>query len=272
MQRIDLGIARMAHLVWETELEEMALKKRPAVHLQTHEECELGLWLNGEAFQSMQHYGSVRQLIAAHQQFHQTAFQLLFQLDHGSPELVSRELQRVQTLSRDIVFHITEVELDYLEHKPLSQFASHPFKSLIYRLFHVAEETAPENHGILEVSHARLMHLRWSRELLRAFHHWGREADLGSDRTCAVGIWIHGVGLATGQYPEMIQELDRIHQQFHAKAEETVRLLRRKNIPGSENAYKEVVSLGREVLYLLTKIEVAFLKSENVTSPINLWN
>ncbi|MBF0110541.1 MAG: CZB domain-containing protein [Magnetococcales bacterium] len=269
MKQVDLGIARIAHLVWESELEEMVQQKRPSMHLQSHEECELGLWLHGEINYEMGHLASVKHLLAVHQQFHVAALRVIEYLKHGPSATVAREMQKVRELSRDIVYFITEIEIDSLEQKPLSHFSTHPLKNMIYRFFHVSNEPPTEGHGILEVSYARLEHLRWSRDLLRSFHHWGREADLISSRQCAVGKWIQQIGLPSGQHTELVKDLQQIHESFHAKAEDTLHLLRRKNITGSENAYREVVRLGREVLYLLTRIELAFLQSGSIATPTN---
>ncbi|MBF0191924.1 MAG: CZB domain-containing protein [Magnetococcales bacterium] len=272
MKQVDLGIARMAHVLWESELEEMVQKHRKTIHLTSHEDCELGLWLHGEGIRELYHLDPVRRLVGVHEQFHQAADRLVSMISMGAEENIEREMNRVRGLSRDIVYFITEAELDYLEHKPLSDFSAHPFKSFIHRLFniHLPDPGEIEKRGVLEVSHARLMHLRWSRQLLRAFQHWGKDASLESSDLCSVGIWIHEVGLKHKEIIDIVQELDDRHQLFHTKAEETIRLLRRKNFRRSEELFNEVTNLGREVLYLLTRIELLLLQSGEVDSPINI--
>ncbi|MBF0416695.1 MAG: CZB domain-containing protein [Magnetococcales bacterium] len=273
MKTIDFGIARIAHVVWESELEELVQQRRKTVHLTSHEDCELGLWLHGEGIRELYHLSPIRQLVEIHERFHRAALHLLSIYATGTPEQIEHEMHLVRSLSRDIVYFITEAELDYLEHKPLEDFSTHPFKTMIHRLFNIHipghEDTKP--YGILEVSHARLMHLRWSRQLLKAFQHWGRDAVLEPSEACFVGIWVRDVGNRNGQHEALIRTLDDKHQRFHQRAEETIRLLRRKNFRRSEEAYQEVVLLGREVLYLLTRIEMAFLQSGEVTKPVNLF-
>ncbi|MBF0626974.1 MAG: CZB domain-containing protein [Magnetococcales bacterium] len=272
MIQVDLSVARIAHVLWEAELEEMVGQTRKTIRLTSHEECELGTWLHGEGIRELYHLDPIRQLVSVHEQFHHAAERLVSLIAMGTPEEIEREMNRVRMLSRDIVYRITEAELDYLEHKPLSDFAAHPFKSLIHRLFniHLPEQEESEQRGILEVSHARLMHLRWSRQLLRAFQHWGKDAVLDSADACPVGLWIHETKSRHPLVQEIIQTLDEKHKLFHLKTEETIRLLRRKNFRKSETTYGEVVFLGREVLYLLTRIEMAFLQSGEVVAPINV--
>ncbi|MBF0212550.1 MAG: CZB domain-containing protein [Magnetococcales bacterium] len=272
MKQIDFGITRISHVVWESELEELVQHRRKTVHLSSHQNCELGIWLHGEGIRELYHLSPIRQLVDVHEKFHRSALHLLSLVSSSTPENVEKEMQLVRSLSRDIVYLITEAELDYLEHKPLEDFSAHPFKTMIHRLFniHIPDFGDSGNRGVLEVSQARLMHLRWSRQLLKAFQHWGRDAILEPAEACFVGIWIREVGSLNRQYEASIRELDEKHQLFHQRAEETIRLLRRKSFRKSEEAYQDVVLLGREVLYLLTRIEMALLQSGEVTNPINL--
>ncbi|MEO5345527.1 MAG: CZB domain-containing protein [Magnetococcus sp. YQC-9] len=272
MKSIDFGLARIAHVLWESELEDLVSRSRQTVHLTSHEDCELGSWLHGEGIRELYHLAPIRQLVEIHERFHRAALHLLSIFPSATPEQVEQEMRLVRSLSRDIVYFITEAELDYLEHKPLEDFSAHPFKAMIHRLFniHLPGHGESWNHGVLEVSHARLMHLRWSRQLLKAFQHWGRDAVLEPAEACFVGIWIRDVGTLNRPHAALIRELDDKHQLFHQRAEETIRLLRRKNFRKSETTYQEVVLLGREVLYLLTRIELALLQSGQVAKPVNL--
>lgn len=273
MKPIDFSMARIAHVLWESELEELIQQRRKSVHLTSHEDCELGMWLHGEGIRELYHLSPLRQLVEIHERFHRTALHLLLIHSSATPETIEREMQGIRSLSRDIVYFITEAELDFLEHQPLEDFSAHPFRAMIHRLFniHLPNHDAAENHGVLEVSHARLMHLRWSRQLLKAFQHWGRDAVLEPSEACFVGIWLRDVGNRDHHHASLIRELDEKHQRFHQRAEETIRLLRRKNFRKSEETYQEVVLLGREVLYLLTRIEMAFVQSGEVAKPVNLF-
>ncbi|MBF0116135.1 MAG: CZB domain-containing protein [Magnetococcales bacterium] len=272
MRQIDFGIARIAHVMWESELEELAGRRRKTVQLTSHEECELGQWLHGEGIRELYHLTPLRQLVEIHEQFHRSAHLLLSIVSTSTPDQVEQEMRQIRSLSRDIVHFITEAELDYLEHKPLDDFSAHPFRTMIHRLFniHIPGHEDRELHSVLDVSHARLMHLRWSRQLLKAFQNWGRDAVLEPAESCFVGIWIHEVNTRRRFDDAVIHELEDRHQRFHQRAEETIRLLRRKNFRKSEEAYQDVVRLGREVIYLLTRIEMTLLQSGEVDKPINL--
>ncbi|NGZ07075.1 MAG: hypothetical protein G8237_12045 [Magnetococcales bacterium] len=272
MRPIDFGIARIAHVMWESELEELVEQRRKTVHLTSHEDCELGQWLHGEGIRELYHLTPLRQLVEIHERFHRSALHLLSIFSTSTPEQVEQEMRQIRSFSRDIVYFITEAELDYLEHKPLEDFAAHPFRTMIHRLFniHIPDHEDTERHGILEVSHARLMHLRWSRHLLKAFQNWGRDAVLEPAESCFVGIWIGEANSRNRSDKALIHELEERHQRFHQRAEETIRLLRRKNFRKSEEAYQDVVRLGREVIYLLTRIEMTLLQSGEVAKPVNL--
>jgi len=180
-------------------------------------------------------------------------------------------MEEVRALSREIVFLLTAAELDFLESKDLVQFASHPVKSLIQTLFHGLRPNDMENNRILEVSHARLRHLRWSRDLAKAFRHWGRDASLKPVETCELGHWIHAIGFKRGIAIEEIKLLDKKHKLFHSQAEKTIRALRSKKGRRAEEAYTKVVQLSREVIYLLSRIELRFLDTGDTTSPVNVF-
>lgn len=272
MKQVDFCVARVVHVLWESELEELVQKRRKTIKMGSHEDCELGMWLHGDGIRELYHLDSVRQLVGVHEEFHHIADHLVALTLTGQPKSLESEMDQLRRLSHDIVYLITAAELDYLEHKPLSDFSVPPVKSLIHRLFniHIPEQGYVEKRGILDVSYARLMHLRWSRQLLRAFQDWGKDAVLEEAEACAVGVWIRNVKSKDEYVTQIVNELDEKHQQFHSKAEETIRLLQRKNFRTSETVYNDVVNLGREVLYLLTRIEVAFLQSGTVTSSINV--
>lgn len=51
--KLDINIARMMHLNWETGLEALIEEKRPLKGLASHEDCELGLWLHGAGMQTL---------------------------------------------------------------------------------------------------------------------------------------------------------------------------------------------------------------------------
>ncbi|MBF0155187.1 MAG: CZB domain-containing protein [Magnetococcales bacterium] len=273
MKQVDFCAARVAHVLWEAELEEMVQQRRKTIHLGTCKDCDLGLWLHGDGIRELYHLDSVRQLVRVHEAFHHTADRLVALIFTDQQKNIEAEMNQLRSLSRDIVYLVTEAELDYLEHKPLSDFSAHPVKSLIHRLFniHIPEHGDVEQRGVLDVSYARLMHLRWSRQLLRAFQHWGKDAVLSTSESCVVGVWIKDVKSQDETIIKIIKELDEKHHQFHVKAEETVRLLRKKNFRASETVYNDVVALGREVLYLLTRIELAFLQSETVAASVNVF-
>ncbi|MBF0295709.1 MAG: CZB domain-containing protein [Magnetococcales bacterium] len=267
MNRLNLKFVRRLHVAWIAELEQRIRQGEPLPHIHALQECELTIWLQGEGPQELHHFDSVRALMNAHEQLHQVVNRIPAYLDSRAREEVATTLWQVHTLSRDIVYFLTELEFVVFEEHGLGQVVAHPIRSLVHKWFHVADREGGSEHDPLGINHARLMHLRWSRDLVRAFNHWGRNAEIESGVSCDLGNWIHGVGRQLDR--GLVAELDKVHRLLHAKAEETIRALRRKNIRVSDKLYQEVVDLGREVLYLLTRIETLLPQSATAaTRPL----
>ncbi|MBF0179719.1 MAG: CZB domain-containing protein [Magnetococcales bacterium] len=260
MNRLNLNFVRRLHVAWVSELEKKVRQGEPLPHIRTLQECELTIWLQGEGPHELHHFDSVRALMDAHEQLHQAVNRIPSHLGSHTTGEVATTLRQVRALSRDIVYFLTELEFVVFEEHGIGQVVAHPIRALVQKWFHVATRDDDAGYDPLGINHARLLHLRWSKDLVRAFNHWGRNAELESDTSCDLGNWIHGVGSQLDR--NLVAELDHVHSLLHAKAEETIRALRRKNIRASDKLYQEVVDLGREVLYLLTRIETLLPQSD----------
>lgn len=268
--RLDIGIARNVHLNWETEIEAVVRGGKKDISLQSHEDCELGLWLHATGIRKYGHYDATRQLVNVHRRFHKAADQILSSLKQSNWDGAETNLQEVRDMSQEIVFLLTEIELSSLERQHRHQLASHPIQSLFLRLFGGPFNAIPADSKVLEVSHARLVHLLWTRGLSSAFGTRGRNSRLEPAETCALGVWIHSVGLL--RHPEIVEMvvLDNVHKFFHAKAEATVLALSKKNDARADKSYAEMLKFSREAIYLLSMIEFKLLSAETIVRTENI--
>ncbi|MBF0381766.1 MAG: CZB domain-containing protein [Magnetococcales bacterium] len=262
--KLDLGLARIAHLNWEYEMESATHGSSISKEAQSHEDCELGRWLYGPAQKNYGALEAIQPLLDSHKSFHQAAGRLATACKGDSSEAIAGELDIVRSLSRDIIFYLTEMELEAIERLHLSTTTTRPPRTLIQRLFAGPFHALPEDRGTLKVSQARLIHLRWERSLMDAFRNRGKDTTLESSEMCALGVWIHATGVQRyGHLPE-IAKLDETHKAFHTHAKNVISSLRNRQDKRAEASYKQTREYSRRVIYLLSAIEYKLLDSENV--------
>jgi hypothetical protein len=264
--KLDLGLARIAHLNWEYEMESATHGSSISLEAQSHEDCELGRWLHGPAQKNYGALESIQPLLVAHRAFHQAASRLAIACKESGGANIAQELEIVRRLSRDIIFHLTEMELEAIERLHLKTSTVRTPRTLFQRLFAGPFHALPEDHGTLKVSQARLIHLRWERSLMDALRHRGKDITLESSEMCALGVWIHATGVQRyGNLPEIAQ-LDETHKAFHTHAKNVISSLRNKQDKRAEASYKQTRDYSRRVIYLLSAIEYRLLDSDNVQS------
>ncbi|MBF0284432.1 MAG: CZB domain-containing protein [Magnetococcales bacterium] len=262
---LDIGIARIVHLNWELQLERMVSGGHDPVALEDHETCELGRWIHSTGVRAHGDLDELPQLIEAHRRFHQAAQYIV--LTKGIPLLdakVGQALEIVRSLSREILFLLTAIELRVLENEHQRQSLAHPLRRLIQAIFEGPFHALPGDDDILNVSQARLIHLRWAQDLTKAFRHRGRDVTLESAEKCAMGVWLRATGLTRHGQIEEVAQLDALHQAFHDKAEQTLRALRGKRDELAERHFGETRELSRKVIYLLSVIEFKLLESSAI--------
>jgi hypothetical protein len=116
---------------------------------------------------------------------------------------------------------------------------------------------------ILDITHARLLHLKWASQLSRLFRNFGKGVALQSHAECDVGVWIRTTGLRRYGHIDEIRQLDAIHVRFHDAANQTISHLQQKQFGKAQEHYEIVNTLSREIIYLLTIIEYRL----EMTSP-----
>ncbi|MBF0424746.1 MAG: CZB domain-containing protein [Magnetococcales bacterium] len=261
--RLDLAMARHVHLNWELKLERAVQTGQGEVALQSDTACALGLWLHGTG---MERYGgndTMHELVRVHRQFHRDAEAVVAGLP--TPGAGSGlAMAEVRARSREIVFLLTRLELTAMEEsRQLSREGGEPaLRSVWRRLFDGPHLATADDRRLLEVGHARLQHLRWTLAMPDAFRNWGRDALPGVAEECALGVWIRDVGLRRyHNLPAMVQ-LDQMHHAFHDRATTTVLALRKRRGGLADHAYRDMLDLSREIVYLLAMIEFQLLDTD----------
>jgi hypothetical protein len=269
--RLDIDIARMAHLNWEQNLEAMVKKGDSAIKLDSHKDCDLGIWLHSTGLKRYKDKGAIRQLIGVHETFHTIADRVSTDMKKADPLSLRMDMKRIRAMSREIIFLLTAIELSSLEMQRRSDRLTHPIKNLLQRLFEGPAYTITDDSQVLEVGHARLVHMQWSRNLLTAFHDWGRNSSLESAEKCSLGAWIKAIGLQRHDKVPEIKELDEMHQAFHSKAEETIRALRKKEMKKADRCYEKMLDYSTEVIYLLSVLELRLIDSGDIAPSANIF-
>ncbi|MBF0159093.1 MAG: CZB domain-containing protein [Magnetococcales bacterium] len=268
--RLDISIARTIHINWETELEAVALGLQEPIDIQSHETCELGRWIHGNGMRLYRDLDAIHLLIDAHRRFHEAAQRIVLLRRQKRDGEIAVDLERVRTLSREIIFRLTEIELDTLGQQQQPSLSANPLRNFVQTLLNGPYHALPEDRNILNVSQARLVHLRWARNLKKAFRNFGRSVDLESSDRCAMGVWLKTTGLTHHHNLTEIGLLDDAHQSFHFMAERAIRAFHGKWEQHADQSYSEALDLSRKVIYLLSVIEFKLLDSKVIARESTL--
>ena len=250
--KLDIGAALNVHLKWEAELEALVRGEIMTETLQSHTDCALGIWLHSSGKKKYGHYSETAKLIKNHKKFHVEAENVVERLKTQKKGTAEKSLGKIRNLSREIVFLLSMIELHSLEEE---KNLSYPFREFVIRVFYDSH-SASSNEKILDISHARLLHLRWAESLSEKFRGWGRKAVIEPADSCALGVWINSVGLKKHQNIPKMKELDLVHRAFHKQALATIKALSSKKHSLADNFYGEVLELSKDIIYLLSQIEV----------------
>ena len=264
---LDVNAARLLHLDWLMQLE-TAFAAEPggapkAKAPQSDAECDLGVWLREVGRERYGAFDEVRTLGAEHKKFHKAIEKAVASLHMGERDKAEAHLQAARSMSKDIVYLLTFIELEILERERKRASAFNPLAAL-GRLFSgglapgrpVFAPSSWRNPTILlDVTYARLLHLKWTAQMSRLFRNFGRGVTVQSHEACQVGSWLNRVGLRKYAHVAEIGALDAAHIGFHDAARRTIESLKFQRFQQAQDAYGEVNALSREIIYLLTVIE-----------------
>ncbi len=257
----DISKARLVHLEWLFQIEK-ALEQGPDVApcaLQDYHNCELGLWLHGEGRSKYRQYEDIRRLTIEHRQFHQTVDGLLIALYDRDTKKVQELLISVRHMSKDIIYLLTILELRTIEKLRIRQLGG-GLLSFVESLFPSKSNwlEAPKTKDstpTLDITYARLAHLRWASTLDHSFRNFGHGVALQAHDSCEFGTWIARVGLKRYSDIHEMRLLEAVHKNFHEAASRIIRCLHGLQPHKADEAYADVQNLSREIAWLLTIVE-----------------
>lgn len=126
----DISAARLAHLRWEMQLEEMLKKNKVDIQLTTHANCTLGVWLYSTGLQKYSGIPEISQLETIHVAFHKTAAEVLDHIRAHRHEHADKAFSELQLLSREIIFLLTAIELKIMQRREMIDSLKHPLRTL----------------------------------------------------------------------------------------------------------------------------------------------
>ncbi|MBT3234773.1 MAG: CZB domain-containing protein [Bdellovibrionales bacterium] len=262
-----------------------------------HEDCDLGKWLYGKALRHYNYSRVVWPLSDVHQKFHRVAQHMLEERkrlltpghDQSAAERIDikegieQSLVEIHVLSREIIYLLTSMELDILESDKPS-FISNSIRVL--KMLVTPEPQTPKHEDIPtfcessniegkkgehvhknyieKINQTRLTHVEWVIDLQNAFRNYGRTVKLQPAEQCNLGLWIHNEGHEFLSQHTEISMLDQLHKDFHHAADETVSSLRSGRFQGSEESYHSALSLSKDIILLLTKVEYLYEGQDNL--------
>ena len=257
----DINKARLVHLDWVIRIEkslELGPDSAPCA-LQHYQDCELGLWLHGEGRSKYRQYDDIRQLTVEHRRFHHAVEHLLIAIHDGNQVKSKEILIGVRHMSKDIIYLLTLLELRTIEKQRTVQLGGGIF-AFIDSLF--ATESAwleppraRQGSPSVDITYARLAHLRWASRLDHRFKNYGQGVALQSHDACDFGTWIQKIGMKKYSDLEEIHLLDVVHKSFHEEASRIIRHLQNRHLQKADEAYTDVQNLSREIAWLLTILE-----------------
>ena len=257
----DINKARLVHLDWLLKIEKLLERCEavPEFDLPGHQDCELGLWLHGEGRVRYRLYPDIRNLAIEHRRFHQAVEHMLQMIREGDRNKTRDLLNSARHVSKDIVYLLTLLELKTVEQRYQRQLGGGVLAFLDRWLSCDANWLEPpkvrEANSAVDLTYARLAHLRWSSRLDRQFRNFGSGVALQAHDKCDFGSWILGPGKQKyADLPE-IALLDTVHKSFHEAASRIIRDLQSRQFQKADEAYADVQNLSREISWLLTVLE-----------------
>ena len=130
---LDVNVARLVHLEWANQVETYLAAGgdgRAENTCQSHEDCDLGIWIHAIGLKKYRHIGDIKTLNRVHVRFHDAVERAFSCMDGGAKEEAGRALAEVQQLSKDVVFLLTSIELHVIERQRKKDMVLHPVRAL----------------------------------------------------------------------------------------------------------------------------------------------
>lgn len=108
---------------------------------------------------------------------------------------------------------------------------------------------------LLDISHARIVHLEWETKLEDILSGRRRPVKVSTHNECMLGSWLYIEGIKKYNHIPEVMRLEQIHVTFHSLAQQVINNHAHRRDGSADELFKEVKLLSREIIYLLTKIE-----------------
>jgi hypothetical protein len=145
---LDIMIARITHVDWMYQLEMMLKKGSVAINLRSCNECDLGIWLYGDALKVYEEIPEIDLLEKSHKAFHIAADKVSKwhnnqRFNREQTAQAQADFDEAMRMSKEIVYHLTMLELKMLQRYQVCETSSsivlkdlilHPLQTLHSRI------------------------------------------------------------------------------------------------------------------------------------------
>jgi cation diffusion facilitator family transporter len=267
----DISRARNLHLDWEKTLQVLTTGNEEKESFPSHEACELGRWLSNVGLRKYWLNESTHKMVTEHRRFHEVGESILEQARQKNRSGVQQELKLLGLISRDIIFYLTEIELNFLEACSGASVQQQSLKTLFSKVFEESLDKDTQPTPILDVARARLTHLHWLQDLAKRVHSRDRTRGVTSSKDCFLGRWINEVGISNHPESKEILALNEKHERFHLLVEQTVTALAADHDNEADALYEEVVDCSKDLIYSISIIEHKLLDDGEMVPKINVF-
>ena len=116
---------------------------------------------------------------------------------------------------------------------------------------------------LLDITHARLMHLEWELQLEKVLSGRAKTAAIGTHDECMLGHWIYNEGMQKYSSIPELEILEQEHKSFHRFARQIIREHKAGQNNQAEKTFQTVKKLSKEIIFLLTVIELSAFRKKH---------
>jgi hypothetical protein len=114
--QLNISDSRLFHMLWIQEEMKASFKSHgQKVDLSHLEQCDLGVWIQDVGLIKYAYLEEIHYLNDTHQSFHDHARTVLGALRHRRFQSADNAYGKLQSLSRDIIYWLTRVEMKLVE-------------------------------------------------------------------------------------------------------------------------------------------------------------
>ncbi|MBF0255060.1 MAG: CZB domain-containing protein [Gammaproteobacteria bacterium] len=115
---------------------------------------------------------------------------------------------------------------------------------------------------LLDINHARIVHLEWELKLEETLRRNRRHIKIVSHHNCMLGVWLYTEGMVKYKQTPEILRLEELHRNFHDLAQQVADAISQKQDRLAGELFDELQLESREIVYLLTLIELKVVRQK----------